>query len=189
MVITGAASIRALKALKVSGLMEKWKVIVPGTGMDEPQLPELGDDTLGVLSVLSYSGALRLPEHERFRENVRKTLKREPALGIAYCYTGADWICRAIKAVNGDVENKDKFLEALRSVEIPNSLRGPLKMDKYGEVIQNYYVRRVDKIGNAYQNTVIDTYPMVSQFFKFDPETYLKSPLYGRDYPPCKFCE
>jgi hypothetical protein len=32
---------------------------------------------------------------------------------MAIDYTGADWIIHAIKAVNGDVENKDKFMEAL----------------------------------------------------------------------------
>ena len=188
-VITGAASIRCLKALRASGLLEKWKVLIPGTGTDETLLPSLGDDALGVISLLPYSAALQTPENMRFNENVRKSLKKEPALGIAFSYTGADWMIRAIKAVEGDIENTDKFLQAMRAVEIPNSLRGPLKMDKYGHVIQNMYVRRVDRAGNAYQNTVIETYPMASQFFKFDPETYLKSPVYTRDYPPCKFCE
>ena len=31
-------------------------------------------------------------------------------MGMATDYTGADWIIRAIKAVNGDVENKEKLL-------------------------------------------------------------------------------
>jgi branched-chain amino acid transport system substrate-binding protein len=188
-VITGAASIRCIKALRSSGLLEKWKVLIPGTGTDETLLPPLGDDALGVMSVLPYSAVLQTAENMKFNDNVRKALKKDPALGIAFSYTGADWMVRAIKAVDGDIENKDKFLQALRAVEIPNSLRGPLKMDKYGHVIQNMYVRRVDKVGNGYQNTVIETYPMASQFFKFDPETYLKSPVYTRDYPPCKFCE
>ena len=188
-VVTGAASVRLIKSLKDSGLMDKWKVLIPGTGTDETILPALGDAGLGVLSVLSYSASLKNPENMRFNEAVKKNLKKEPALGIAFCYTGADWIVRAIKAVNGDVENKDKFLQALRAVEIPNSLRGPLKMDKYGHIIQNQYIRRVDKVGNEYQNTIIETYPMATQFFKFDPEAYLKLPVYGRDYPPCKYCD
>jgi branched-chain amino acid transport system substrate-binding protein len=104
-------------------------------------------------------------------------------------YSGADWIVRGIHAVNGEVENRDKLLQALRAVEIPNSPRGPLKLDKYGHVIENVYVRRVDKVSNRYQNTVIDTYPMVSQFWKYNPEEYLKQPVYTRDNPPCKNCE
>jgi len=187
-VITGAASLRFIRSLRESGLMDKWKVLVPGTGADETILPAMGDSGLGVLSVLPYSAALKTPENDQFNEKLRN-LKKEASLGIAFSYTAGDWIFRAIKAVNGDVENKDKFLQALRAVEIPNSLRGPLKMDKYGHVIQNMYIRRIDKVGNRYQNTVIETYPMVSQFFRFDPETYLKSPVYSRDFPPCRFCE
>ena len=188
-VVTGAASIRFIKTLRSSGLLNKWKVIAPGTATDESLLPALADDGVGVYSVFNYSAALKNPENAKFNEKVPKVIKRDPTLGMAHSYTGADWIIRAIKAVNGDVENKDKFIEAVRAIEIPDSLRGPLKLDKYGHVIQNMYIRQVEKVGNAYQNTVIETYPMTSQFFTYDPETFLKSPVYGRDYPPCKFCQ
>ncbi len=188
-VVTGAASIRFLKTMRSSGLLNKWKVIAPGTATDESLLPALADDGLGVYSVFNYSAALKNPENSKFNEKVLKVIKRDPTLGMAHSYTGADWIIRGIKAVNGDVENKDKFIEAIRAIEIPDSLRGPLKLDKYGHVIQNIYIRQVEKVGKAYQNTVVETYPMVSQFFTYDPETFLKSPVYGRDYPPCKFCQ
>ena len=97
---------------------------------------------------------------------------------------------RAIKSINGDVEDREKLVQALHSVEIARSIRGgPLKLDKYGEAVQNQYIRRVEKVGNTYQNTIVDTYPMVSQFWKYDPEAYLKLPEYTRDYPPCRYCE
>ena len=188
-VVTGAASIRFIKTMRSSGLLNKWKIVAPGTATDESLLPALADDGVGVYSVFNYSAALKNPENSKFNEKVLKVIKRDPTLGMAHSYTGADWIIRGIKAVNGDVENKDKFIEAIRALEIPDSLRGPLKLDKYGHVIQNIYIRQVEKVGKAYQNTVIETYPMVSQFFTYDPETFLKSPVYGRDYPPCKFCQ
>jgi branched-chain amino acid transport system substrate-binding protein len=187
--VTGAASIRFLKSLRSSGLMDKWKVMVAGTGTDETLLPAIGDTGLGVLSVFNWSAALNNPENVKFGEKIHKRLNREGTLGMSLCYTGADWILRAIKAVDGQVENKEKFIQALRAIEIPDSMRGPLKMDKYGHVIQSIYIRRIDKVGNTFQNTVIETYPMATQFFKFDPETYLKTPVSSRDYPPCKFCE
>jgi branched-chain amino acid transport system substrate-binding protein len=188
-VVTGAASIRFLKTMRSSGLMNKWKVMAPGTATDESLLPALADDGVGVYTVFNYSAALKNPENIKFNEKVLKVIKRDPTLGMAHSYTGADWIIRAIKAVNGDVENKDKFIEAVRAIEIPDSLRGPLKLDKYGHVIQNIYIRQVEKVGKAYQNSIVETYPMASQFWTYDPETFLKSPVYGRDYPPCKFCQ
>ena len=187
--VTGAASIRFIKAMRMSGLMDKWKVITPGTATDETILPSIGDDAIGVYSLWNYSAALKNPQNIKFVEKVKKVYNRDVTMPVAINYTGADWIMRAIKAVNGDVENKEQFLQALRSVEIPDALQGPLKLDKYGHAIQNYYIRRVEKIGNTYQNTVVETYPLVTQFYKYDPETFMKSPVYSRDYPPCKFCE
>ena len=188
-VVTGGPSIRLVKALRGSGLMEKWKVMLPGTGVDETLLPALGDDAVGLYSPWTYSVALKNPENDKFIEKRKKAYKKEATSVMAMCYIGADWIVRGIKAVNGDVENREKLMQTLRAIEIPQSIQGPIKVDQYGQAVTNIYIRRVDKVGNSYQNTIVETYPMVSQFWKYDPETYLETPLYTRDYPPCKFCD
>jgi branched-chain amino acid transport system substrate-binding protein len=28
----------------------------------------------------------------------------------------------------------------------------------------------------------------VSQFWKYNPEEFLKQPVYSREFPPCKYC-
>jgi len=43
-------------------------------------------------------------------------------------------------------------------------------------------------MGGKLQNTVIYTYPAVSQFWKYNPEEFLKQPVYSREFPPCRFC-
>jgi branched-chain amino acid transport system substrate-binding protein len=188
-VITVSPSMRFLKSLRSTGLMDKWKVLTIGSATDESFLQELGDTGLGVLCADTYSAVIQTPENIKFRKRVWDVLKREATSGIVYSYTGMDWIVRAIQAVNGDVENKDGFLQAMQKVEVPASPRGPLRLDKHGHVIQSIYIKRVDKVKNQYENTVVETYPMVSQFWKYDPETFLKSPVYSRDYPSCKYCE
>jgi branched-chain amino acid transport system substrate-binding protein len=188
-VITGSSSVRFIRALRMAGLMNKWKVVAAGTATDEWVLPALGDSGIGVYSTYNWSAVLQTPENKIFVDKVHKQLKKEATVGMSTNYTGADWITRAIKAINGDIENKDKFLQAMRSIEIPNSIRGPLKIDDYGHATQNIYIRRIDKVDNNYQNTVVHTYPNVSQFWKYNPETYLKSPAYSRDFPPCKYCD
>jgi branched-chain amino acid transport system substrate-binding protein len=50
------------------------------------------------------------------------------------------------------------------------------------------YVRKVEKVGGRLQNTVIHTFPNVSQFWNYTPAEFLKNPVYSRDYPPCKNC-
>jgi len=187
--VAATPSIRFLRLLRASGYMDNLKVLSIILATDESFLQELGETGLGVLTADIYSAALQTPENIKFKEKIWKSLGKDPTSGILCSYSGGDWIVRGINAVKGDVENKDKFLQALRAVEIPNSPRGPLKDDKYGNAVENIYIRRVEKVNDRYQNTVIDTYPMVSQFWKYDPEAFLKQPVYTRDNPPCRYCE
>jgi branched-chain amino acid transport system substrate-binding protein len=90
--------------------------------------------------------------------------------------------------VGGRVEDREKFMAAFRTVEIPDAPRGPVKLDAWGNPIQNIYVRKVERRNGELQNTVIHTFPAVSQFWTYRPEEYLKLPVYSRDYPPCRFC-
>ena len=53
-------------------------------------------------------------------------------------------------------------------------------------VSQYIYIRKVERVGGELQNTVIYTYPNVSQFWTYKPEEFLKQPVYSRDYPPLK---
>ena len=186
-VITGAATIRLINSVRMSDL--KGQIIGPGQIVDESFLPALGDSALGVYSIQSYSGALDTPENAEFKEKLQKAYKKEANAVLAINYTAADGIIQAIQAIQGNVENREKFAEALRAVQVSKSLRGALKVDKYGQIIQDQLVRRVDKVKNQYQNTVIDKYPAPTQFWKYDPDTIMKQSSYTRDYPPCKYCE
>src|SRR5204863_308486 len=49
-------------------------------------------------------------------------------------------------------------------------------------------LRRVVKVNGRLQNTVVHTFPNVSQFWTYKPDEFLKAPAYSRDYPPCKAC-
>ena len=77
---------------------------------------------------------------------------------------------------------------ALRRVDLSDAPRGPIRFDDYGNPVENIYVRKVERVGGKLQNTVIHTFPSVSQFWTFKPEEFLKNPVYSRDYPPCKHC-
>jgi branched-chain amino acid transport system substrate-binding protein len=56
-------------------------------------------------------------------------------------------------------------------------------------VIDNEYIRRVDRVKGELQNTVIATVANVSQFWTYDPAVFLNKPVYSRDYPPCPHCQ
>jgi branched-chain amino acid transport system substrate-binding protein len=51
---------------------------------------------------------------------------------------------------------------------------------------ENIYILKVERVGGKLVNVPIHTYPMVSQFWTYKPEDFLKLPVYSRDYPPAK---
>jgi branched-chain amino acid transport system substrate-binding protein len=176
------------KQWAASGLKDKMPLIAGGTYTDEHVLPELGDESIGVLSAHHYSAALDTLANRKFRAAFEKKYNRLPSFYSENCYTGARVVSEAAKAVGGRVEDRAAFMAALRAVEIADAPRGPVKMDPYGNPTQNIYIRKVERVNGKLQNTVIFTYPAVSQFWKYPPEEFLKQPVYSRDFPPCRHC-
>jgi branched-chain amino acid transport system substrate-binding protein len=185
-VFSGIQTIKFNKQYQEFGLKGKVPLIGGGTVTDEHALPQMGDEVIGVITPLHYSEVLDNPANKKFVKAFREKAKKAASYYSEGTYTGARWIVEAIKAINGDVENKGKLMEALRKVNLKDVPRGPMKLDNYGNPIQNIYIRKVEKVGGELQNTVIQTYPNVSQFWKSKPEEFLKQPVYSREYPPVK---
>jgi len=171
-----------------SGLRGRVPLIAGGTYTDEHVLPQLGDESTGVVRAHHYSASLDTPANRRFRAAFEKAYSRIPSFYSENCYTGARIINEAVRAIGGKVEDRAALMAALRKVEITDAPRGPVQMDAYGNPTQNIYIRKVERVGGKLQNTVIHTYPAVSQFWKYNPEEFLKQPVYSRDFPPCRHC-
>jgi len=171
-----------------SGLKGKVPLITNGTYTDEHVLPQLGEESIGVISAHHYSAALDTPANQKFRAAYEKVYQRVPGFYGENCYTGARILGEAVKAIGGKVEDRAALMTALRAVKVGDAPRGPVEMDAYGNPTQNIYIRKVERVAGKLQNTVIFTYPHVSQFWKYNPEEFLKQPVYSRDVPPCKHC-
>ena len=185
---TGGLSPRFLKTWSDAGL-KNIPLVGIGTLTDENVLKGMGDEALGVITSLIYSSALDTPANRKFSAAYEKRYGRGTSLYSAQGYTGARFYYEALKAINGEAEDKEKLLAALRKVAVSDDPRGPMKMDDLGNPIENVYVRKVERVGGKLQNTVIHTYPNVSQFWTYKQDEYLKAPAYDRNYPPCKFCD
>jgi branched-chain amino acid transport system substrate-binding protein len=187
--IAGASTIQFMKQYDEAGLRGKIPLIAGGPAVDEALLPSMGDEAIGVISPLIYSGALDTPANRRFAKEYRAKFGKVPSYFAETNYTSGRWINEAVRSLAGNVEDREKLLAALRRVEIPDAPRGPVKLDGYGNPIQNVYFRKVERNRDGeLQNTVIVTIPAVSQFWKYNPEEFLKQPVYSRDVPPCRFC-
>jgi branched-chain amino acid transport system substrate-binding protein len=155
--------------------------------IDESALRGMGDEAVGTIGTLLWSPTLQTPANQTFMKLAEGKLGRTPAYFHAIMYSSGRWITEAANALNGQVEDREKLVAAIRrAIETTPDPRGPIKLDEWGNPTENVYVLRVDQAGGKLATTVIHTYPAVSQFWTYKPEEFLKSPPYSRDYPPVK---
>ena len=76
----------------------------------------------------------------------------------------AQLVTAAIDAVRGEVSDRVKVRDALRSVVTKiQPPRGPIRFDRYQQVITPVYVTKVERRGSRLVNAVIDRIPDTSQ--------------------------
>ena len=153
------------------------------TAVDEAVLQQMGDDAVGILSANWYSAQLDTPMNKAFVAAMQQDYKADPGYYAASTNIAAAVLDNALTLIDGKVEDKPALMKALRG-ETVETVRGPVKFDDYGNVIGNVYIRKVERKGGRLVNTVIKTYPNVSQFWTYPPAEFLKQPVYSRDYPP-----
>ena len=178
--LLGRTALQFMRQYEEFGLKGRVTLIGGGTTTDEHVLPFMGDEAIGTVTALHYSAALDTPANKVFAENYLARFKKIPSYYSESMYTGGKWLIAAINAIDGRVEDRAALVAALRQVKPADLPRGPVELDAYGNPIENVYIRRVDRVNGQLQNTVIDTFPRVSQFWTFDPDRYLSEPLYER---------
>ena len=190
--MAGPMSLQFPKQLANAG--NKKPVIGGGTSYDEFTLPAMGDEVIGHVSTLHYSAALDTPKNAAFVKKYREKYGKVPSYYSEGNYTTAQMIHEVLKKTKGKWPGTQKFIEMLSKMKF-DAVRGPVHFDDMRNPVQNIYIKKVEKkkmFGyekDELWNTVIKTYPNVSQFWKYGKTEFLKQPVYSREYPPCKFCE
>lgn len=176
----GRTALQFMRQYEEYGLKGRVPLIGAGPLTDEHVLPFMGDEALGAITVLHYSAALDTPANRTFVAAYRARFAKVPSYYSESMYAGGKWLAAAIEAVRGNVEDRAALMDALRKARPTGLPRGPVELDEYGNPIENVYVRKVERVNGELQNTVIETFPMVSQFWTYSPAEYLKQPLYSR---------
>jgi branched-chain amino acid transport system substrate-binding protein len=190
--MVGPMSLQFPKQLRAAG--NKKPIIGGGTSYDEFILPNMGDNVIGDVSSFMYSAALDTPKNEAFVKKYRAKYGKVPSYYSEANYTTAQWIDETLKKSGGKFPGPIEFIKVMRTVKL-DAVRGPVSLDDTNTVIQNIYIKKVEKkkmFGYPKEelwNTVIKTYPNVSQFWTYDKAKFLAQPVYSRTFPPCKYCE
>lgn len=183
-VVVGADRVRLFEAWFNYG-MDRKKKIYGGYWMHQDVLPQFDDRAIGMIgNSLNYAAGLQTPENQAFTMAFAKAYKRLPSWFGESAYTAGLWTKTAIDSIKGRVEDREAFLKAMRSVSV-KAPRGPLKLDAYDNPIQNVYISKIQKIkhpvlGEVLTNVPFKTYEGVSQFWKWDPQEFLKRGPYKR---------
>jgi branched-chain amino acid transport system substrate-binding protein len=134
----------------------------------EEELGNMGDVPLGIITAGSYSDFGERPANKTFVEAWHREYgaASRPNFMSVGGWDGMAAIFAAIKAQNGKIDAA-KSMEILSSWQNPDSPRGPISIDpKTRDIVQNEYIRRVEKRGNVLANIEFETIPNVKDPFK-----------------------
>jgi branched-chain amino acid transport system substrate-binding protein len=155
---SGTDAVNFVKQFDQFGLKQSIKLTGAGFLTEPDVLPAQGGSALGILTGHFYTPLLDNPVNHAFVKAFREKYFGKLPDGFA-CqgYDTAEVIIRALKAVNGNTQDKDKLVDAIAKVEF-DSPRGRFRFDpKTHNVIQPFiYVREVREVYGGLNNVPID---------------------------------
>ncbi len=136
------------------------KLIGTGDVTDDDLLPNMGDAALGVVTAQHYSAAHDSPENKAFVEAFKKANNGlRPNFMAVGGYDGIHALYEGLKKTNG--QGGEALVEAMKGLSW-TSPRGPISIDPATrDIIQNVYIRRVEKKDGELYNIEFVTLPNV----------------------------
>ncbi|WP_395712310.1 ABC transporter substrate-binding protein [Reyranella sp.] len=137
------------------------KLIATGDVTDDDQLNGMGDVVIGVINTHNYSAAHDSPANKAYVEAFKKANGGlRPNFMSVGGYDGMHLIYEALKKTGGATDGS-KLVEAMKGLAW-ESPRGPISIDpETRDIIQNIYVRKVDKLNGELYNVEFATIPNV----------------------------
>jgi branched-chain amino acid transport system substrate-binding protein len=155
---SGTDAVNFVKQFDQFGLKQNIRLTGAGFLTEPDVLPAQGKSALGVVTGHFYTPVLDNPTNQRFVKEFRDKYAGKMPDGFA-CqgYDTAEVIVRALKAVNGNTQDKAKLVDVIEKSEF-DSPRGRFRFDpKSHNVIQPFiYIREVKEVGGGLNNVPID---------------------------------
>lgn len=132
------------------------KVIATGDITDDDVIDAMGDSALGVITSHHYSAMHESALNKAFVKGYAEIdPKMRPNFMAVAGYDGMAAIYEALKKTGGSVDG-DKIMAALKGMKL-ESPRGPIMIDpETRDIVQNVYIRRVQKVGGKFYNVEFD---------------------------------
>src|SRR5271155_3346397 len=141
--IPGGMGVNFVKQFRQSGLADKITFLSAFT-VDESTLPAQQDAALGLLAGSNWAPNLDNPQNNAFVDAYVKEYNAIPATYAFQAYDAALLIDSAVRAVKGNLADKDALRAALKRAEF-TSVRGAFKFNNNHYPIQDFYLTKVGK--------------------------------------------
>ena len=139
----GGMGVNLVKQFKQAGLADTIPVLSAFT-VDESTLPAQQDAAVGMFGGADWAPNLDNPQSKKFVAGYEAAYNSVPGTYAMQAYDAALLIESAVKAVGGDLANKDAVAAALKKADF-TSLRGSFKFNTNGYPIQDFYLTKVAK--------------------------------------------
>jgi len=139
----GGMGVALVKQYKQAGLADQIPVLSAFT-VDESTLPAQQDAAVGMFGGADWAPNLDNPQNKKFVASYEAAYHGVPGSYAMQAYDTAVLIDSAVKAVKGDLSNKQAVSAALKKADFI-SLRGGFKFNTNGYPIQDFYLTKVAK--------------------------------------------
>ncbi|MBL0420040.1 ABC transporter substrate-binding protein [Ramlibacter sp. AW1] len=160
----GPMSVGLVKAIQSAGLDKQGNKAIYTTELQDNDLPAIGDAAIGALSSFHYSSYLDNPRNKAWVKAYQDKYGKneQPGMATIAAYDGMQVLFQMIKATNGQPDT-EKAIASTRGMKW-DSPRGPVSIDANREIVQNIYMRRVERMpdGNL-GNKTIATFPSIEE--------------------------
>ncbi len=153
-----------MKAYTELGLAQAGvRLIAAGDCVPDNELASMGDVPPGVVTMGYYSAAATRPQNKAFVAAWQKEYGPDsiPSPFAVGAYDGMAAIFYVIEKQHGKID-PDRTMALLKGWRNDNSPRGPVMIDpETRDVVQNMYVRRLERVNGKLENVEVETIPMV----------------------------
>lgn len=139
----GGMGVNLVKQYKQAGLADRIPFLSAFT-VDESTLPAQQDAAVGMFGGANWAPNLDLPQNKKFVAAYEAAYHSVPGTYAFQAYDAALLIDSAVKAVKGNLADKDAVRAALKKADF-TSLRGPFKFNTNHYPIQDFYLVKAAK--------------------------------------------
>jgi branched-chain amino acid transport system substrate-binding protein len=160
---SGEGGLQLIKAYREQGMdNDGIKLMGIGDMTDDAYLEAIGPSALGIVTSHHYSVALQSPENESFVAAWREAYGKDtrPNYYAAASWDGMHAIYEVIKRLNGNIDG-EAAVQAFQEISFSGP-RGVVRLNGNRDIVQDVYIRKVEKVGDSLYNVPIQRFEAVA---------------------------